>query len=285
VSRRSGSTVSTDGSGPLPGSPAAELASKPGLRVRPYRPMRALVGAMIVVASVVAALAIYTRIGDRKEVLAVRNGVLAGERITDENLQVVSISSDDSFPSIPAADRALVVGQYAKVRLAAGALLVSDAIQPEELVNPERVRINVVVPVGLVPVGLREQSRVSLVVTPPQSGGDRQPPVLVEATVLSVPRNLAEIIGTDGSGQDMLPLTVEIDPQWVSLVGTAESVSVGVLDPQAPFPDPAGQLGVGAVGDVFGDVYGATTLPGSPSTVAAAGASTVQTTEPDGTSP
>ena len=284
MSRRSGSTVGPDAPGPVPGSPAAELASKRGLRVRPYRPMRAVVGAMIVVASVVAALAIYTRIGDRKEVLAVRNGVLAGERITDEHLQVVSISSDDSFPSIPAADRALVVGQYAKVRLAAGALLVSDAIQPDELVDPERVRINVVVPVGLVPVGLREQSRVTLVVTPPGSGADRRPPVLVEATVLSVPRNLAEVIGTGDSGQDMLPLTVEIDPQWVSLVGTAESVSVGVLDRQAPFPDPAGQLGVGAVGDVFGDVYGATTLPGSPTTVAAADASAVQTTEPVGTS-
>ena len=103
-----------------------------------------------------------------------RNGVLAGERITDENLHVVSISSDDSFPSIAAANRAVVVGQYAKVRIAAGALLVTDAIQPQELVDPERIRLNVVVPAGLVPVGLREQSRVSLVVTP--AAVRRRPP-------------------------------------------------------------------------------------------------------------
>src|SRR3990170_7370047 len=105
VSRRSGSTVSPDPPGPAPGSPAAELASKPGLRVRPYRPMRALVGAMIVVASVVAAIAIYTSVGDRKEVLAIRDGLLAGEQITNADLQVVSISSDDSFPAILASAR------------------------------------------------------------------------------------------------------------------------------------------------------------------------------------
>jgi hypothetical protein len=284
VSRRSGSTVSADAPGPAPGSPAAELAAKPGLRIRPYRPMRALVGAMIVIASVVAALAIYTQIGDRREVLAVRDGVLAGERITDENLQVVSISSDDSFPSISATNRALVVGQYAKVRLAAGALLVTDAIQPEELVNPERVRVSVQVTAGLVPVGLREQTRVTLVVTPPLSGAERQPPVLVEAVVLFVPRNLAEIVGSSGTEHDMVPLTVEIEPQWVSLVGTAGTVSVGVLDGQAPFPDPASQLGVGAVGDVFGDVYGATTLPAPVTSVVASGSvDSVPATEPEGT--
>lgn len=236
VSRRSKSASRAELIAPSPGSPAAELASKPGLRVRPYRPMRALVGALVVVAAVVVALAIYTRIGNRTEVLAVTDSILAGEQITDADLQVVSISSDDSFPSIPAANRALVVGQYAKVRLAAGSLLVYDSIQPDELVNPNRVRMSVVVPVGLIPVGLREQSRLTLVVTPQQSGGNDPRPVLVEATVAAIPRNLAEIVGTDDSGRSMVALSIEIDPQWVSLVGSAAAVSVGVLDPAAPFP-------------------------------------------------
>ena len=236
VSRRSISASKTDIPVPAPGSPAAELASKPGLRVRPYRPMRALVGALIVVAAVIAALAIYTRVGNRTEVLAVTRPILAGEQIIDADLQVVSISSDDSFPSIPASNRAIVVGQYAKVRLAAGSLLVNDSIQPEQLVNPDRVLMSVVVPVGLIPVGLREQSRLTLVVTPQLSGGDDPRPVLVEATVAAVPRNLAEIVGTDDSGRSMVALSIEIEPQWVSLVGSASAVSVGVLNPAAPFP-------------------------------------------------
>ena len=80
VSPRAGRAGAT---GPPPGSPAAALASKPGLRMRPQRPMRALVGALVVVASVVAALAIYTRIGNRTDVLAVARDVLAGEQIGD----------------------------------------------------------------------------------------------------------------------------------------------------------------------------------------------------------
>ena len=53
-----------------------------GLRVRPQRPGRALFGVLLVVASVVVALTIYTRIGDRHEVLAVTRTVLAGEQLS-----------------------------------------------------------------------------------------------------------------------------------------------------------------------------------------------------------
>jgi len=252
--------------------------------------MRALVGALIVVAAVIAALAIYTRVGNRTDVLAVTRPILAGEQIIDADLQVVSISSDDSFPSIPAANRAIVVGQYAKVRLAAGSLLVNDSIQPEQLVNPDRVLMSVVVPVGLIPVGLREQSRLSLVVTPQLSGGDDPRPVLVEATVAAVPRNLAEIVGTDDSGRSMVALSIEIDPQWVSLVGSASAVSVGVLNPLAPFPgndtqmfpteNVGGQIVVPTAPITPSDtgedasLYGATTVPGAvaaPQTSAAGG--------------
>ena len=96
--------------------------------------------------------------------------------------------------------------------------------------------MSVVVPVGLVPVGLREQSRVVLVVTPPTSGGVRPAPVLVEAVVASVPRNFGEVVGSADAGQGMVALAVEVAPRYVGVVGEAEAVSVGVLDGSAPFP-------------------------------------------------
>lgn len=242
--RLSNSTIAAtasprSGSGPAapaPGSPAAVLASKPGLRMRPHRPMRALAGALIVVASVVAALALYTRIGNRTEVLAVSRDVLAGEQIDATDLDVVSMSSDDGIPTIPASQRSAVVGQYARVRLMAGSLLTADSVQPRPIVDPERVLMSVVVPVGLVPVGLREQSRVVLVVTPPTTGGVRPAPVLVEAVVASVPRNLGEVVGSADAGQGAIALAVEVPPPFVGVVGEAEAVSVGVLDGSAPFP-------------------------------------------------
>lgn len=268
-SRRRGRSSRPAGpAGSEPGTPAAELASRSGLRVRPYRPMRALVGALLVVASVVAALAIYARVGNRSEVLAVNRDVLAGEQITDADLQVVSISSDDSFPSVAAADRALVVGQFARVRLASGSLLVSDSVQADQLVDPDLVLMSVEVPVGQVPVGLREQSRLALVVTPPQSGGDDNAPVLVEAIVAAVPRNLAEVVGNDDSGRSLVALSVEVGPKWVTVVGSAAAVSVGVLDPDAPFPpDPPSPAS--PAGDDT-NLYGATTLPGASTNTPAA---------------
>src|ERR1700750_3026856 len=95
----------------------AELAPRTGLRVRPQRPGRALFGVLLVVASVVVALTIYARIGDRHEVLALTHTVLAGEQLSSADLRVVSISSDDSLPVVPSAAMESMVGQYAKVRM------------------------------------------------------------------------------------------------------------------------------------------------------------------------
>lgn len=229
---------------PTPGSPAAVLAEarSTGLRMRPHRPVRALVGAFLVVAAVVAALAIYTSIGDKNEVLAVTRNVLAGEQITAADLRVVSISSDDDIATVGAASRDDIIGQYAKVRLAAGALLVADSVQARPLVDPERVLMSVEVPAGQVPVGLREQSRLVLVVIPDPAAGDDASAVLVEATVAAVPRNLAEVVaGNDG--QATVALSVEVPSRFVAVVGSAGSVSVGVLDPAAAFPGSQGPVG------------------------------------------
>lgn len=209
----------------------AELAPRAGLRVRPRRPIRAVVAAFLVIASVVAVLMVYQRVGDRREVLAVSRTVLAGEQLTDGDLRVVSISTDDDLPVVSASDRELLVGQYARVRMIEGSLLTVESVQPGRLVDPEKVLMSVEVPVGRVPVGLREQSEVTLIVTPP-SGSEVEGEVLVSATVSAVPGDLGALVGqSDQSTSLMVPLSVEVDPDDAGVVGTAESVAVGVLDP------------------------------------------------------
>src|SRR3954464_6828144 len=106
------------------GLAGTELAPRSRLRVRPQRPARALFGLLLVAVCVVAVLVIYTRVGNRTDVLALNRTVLAGEQLGDTDLRVVSISADESFASVPAASRASLVGQYAKVRLVEGSLLV-----------------------------------------------------------------------------------------------------------------------------------------------------------------
>ena len=207
-----------------------------GLRVRPQRPVRAVMALLLVVASVVAALTVFTRIGDRSEVLVATRTVLAGQQVTEADFRVVSISTDDELATIPASQWQLLVGQYARVRIEAGAVVPGAALQPDRLVSEGRVLMSVLVPAGEVPIGLREQSRVVLVVT----GDNAIEPVLVDATIAAIPRDLSAILSdTAGVRSASVPLSVEVAPESVTLVGSAEDVSIGVLDPSASFPGDA----------------------------------------------
>ena len=192
----------------------AELAPRTGLRVRPQRPGRALFGVLLVVVSVVVALMIYTRIGDRHEVLAVTRTVLAGEQLTEADLRVVSISADDSFPSVPATARDSIVGQYAKVRMVEGSLVVADSVQARPLVDPSKVLMSVAVPLSGVPTGLREGSRLVLVVTPEGAAGDvRSGARRGDGGRSSSQPGRAGVGGGDSSNSSTVALTVEVDPE------------------------------------------------------------------------
>lgn len=211
------------------------LPTATGLRLRPKRPARAILAVLLVVASVVAALTIYVRIGDRQEVLAATRTVLAGEQLSATDFRVVSISTDDDLAVISAQDRDLLVGQYARVRIADGSLVVAESVQPNPLVDSEKVLMSITVPAGGVPTGLREGSRLTLVVSPdPNTATDLQP-VLVEAIVAAVPRNLTEAVGSGSTSTDVA-LSIEVPPERVALIGSADEIAIGVLDPSAPFP-------------------------------------------------
>lgn len=205
------------------------LAARSGLRMRPMRPVRALFGALLMVTAIVAALAIYARLGDRTSVLALNRIVLAGERITAADLRVVGVSSDDPIAWVASDERAAVVGQYARYRLADGALLVRDAVQPRPLVTQGKVLVGVSVPAANVPVGLREQSAVVLVIIPP--GHSLEPPQLVSATVVAVPPRLVELAGGAASPSAMVTLSVEIDPVDIVRVAAADGIGLALVDP------------------------------------------------------
>jgi len=216
----------------------AEMTAGSGLRVRPPRTARAVCAVLVMVASVAFSLTLWYRTGDRHEVLALTRTVLAGEQVTESDLREISIASDSSFASVPSSSRDLIVGQYAKVRLMSGSLLVTDSVQARPLVHPERVLMSVPVPLTGVPAGLREGSRLVLIVTPASDVVESSAPSLVEATVAAVPSNLGELVGgsTSSGATTMVALSVEVPPEAASLVGSAKAVAVGVLDPQAPFP-------------------------------------------------
>ena len=52
-----------------------------------------------------------------------------------------------------------------------------------------------------------------------------------------MPSDLPSLLSdTAGVRSLSIPLSVEVEDEFVSLVGSAEDVSIGVLDPSAPFP-------------------------------------------------
>jgi hypothetical protein len=275
VSRRSRSGPKSASPGPAPGSPAAELASRPGLRMRPYRPMRALVGTLIVVASVVVAIAIYTRVGDRTEYLELTRSVLAGEQITDADLRVVSLSSDDDLDAIAATARSSVVGQYARYRLRAGSFVGTEDIQPNPIVTPGAAGMSVAILASEIPPGLRERSRVALVVSSAPDGGDRPPPVRVEATVTAIPGNIVEARTSAEANRVTVTIGIEVPPESMDVIAEAESISIALIDVDMPFPVSPAQAPTGGPDDPVvpqsgqgaaeaPGAYGPTTLPPPP---------------------
>ena len=236
-----------------------------GLRVRPQRPIRALFAALLIAASVAVAVTVYARLGDRHDVLALQRTVLAGEQVTDADLRVVSLSSDDAFTAVPASQRTLVVGEYARVRMVAGSLLVAEGLQSKPLVDPSKVLMSVAVPATGIPSGLREGSRVVLIVTPRASGSTPERSALVEASVAAVPSDLGQTVGAGASSvSEVVALSVEVPPDRVELIGSASAVAIGVLDPSAAFPTGQREL---AESDGASD-SAAASVPAAPTTVA-----------------
>ena len=208
---------------PTSGSPVAGR-HRAGLRLRPGRPVRLLLALSLMVVAVVFALAMFLRVGHRHEVLVLTRDVLAGERLTDADVQPVAIAADDTLRATLATARGSVVGQYAKVRMVHGSLLVEDSLQAAPLVDAGKAVVSLPVTATQVPTGLREGSRLLVTVIPATAG----PAVLVEAFAVAPPRFDA--------GAAAGSLTVQVPLDQVALVTTGSKIVVSVIDPSAPLP-------------------------------------------------
>ena len=83
-------------------------------------------------------------------------------RTTD--VRPIEVDADDTLRAVGADRVSTIVGQYAKVRLVAGSLVVAEALQSTPLVSAGSAIVAIQVPEGALPIGLRERSQVQLVV-------------------------------------------------------------------------------------------------------------------------
>jgi hypothetical protein len=179
---------------------------------------RLALGALVVAVGVLLNVAIYRGLNDKSPVLELNRDVPAGQQITVDDFRTVDIGTDGAFRSVPSSDLNVVVGSYAKVRLIAGTLLAREALQPGPLVAAGASVVAVTVPAGEVPAGVRERSRVSVVMV----ASDRTS-TAVDGLVVGLPA------AAGSSGQ--VSVSIELAAKDAGLVAAADKVRLVLLDP------------------------------------------------------
>jgi len=174
-------------------------------------------------------LLVYSSLDHKIEVLQVVHDIPAGKTVSADDLRVVAVDVDPSVPTVRPENIAAVVNQYARVHIAAGTLMVDVLVQPTPLVALGQGVVAVEIRPTRVPAGLRERSRVMLVVV----SGDGAAGLVTEGRVVS--RG-----DTSGSSDNLLALSVEVRQEDAAAIAAADEVRVALLDPGA---DPALESG------------------------------------------
>lgn len=204
--------------------PAPELSSNgrdpQGFRPASRRRARIAGGAALAALAIGGNVLVYSSLDQTTDVLQVVTNVRAGERIEASDVRTVSVDIDDNVPAVPADRIGTVVGQYARTYIASGSLVVAQVLQPTPLVTPGTSIVSIEVRPTAVPSGLRERSRVELVV----DNGDDVPPTVVGGRVVARP-------GDEASSQGDVALSVEVAAADAASVVIADEVFVVLLDP------------------------------------------------------
>jgi hypothetical protein len=212
-----------------------------GVAFRPAsrRRTRLALGGLLLAAAVAGNLLVYSELDRSVAVLQVVRDVPAGAELTPDDVRSVAVDADASVRTVLADEMAAVLGQYAKVRLVAGSLVVHEALQPAPLVGPGTAVVAVRVPDGALPIGLRERSQVQLVLgsaaspAPDASTPDPSSPVDVVGRVVGLPSSPDSVNG-------LLSVSVEVPAAVAPAVAAATDVAVVLLDPGV---DPASTAG------------------------------------------
>lgn len=173
---------------------------------------------------------VYSSLDDAEPVVQAVRDIPAGTEITPGMLRSVDADLDDSIDAIPANQLEAISGRFAKVRIVSGSLVSANSLQADPLVSAGRSVVALQVSRGALPIGLRERSRVQLVVPPTTSATsvDGQPTV-VEGRTVGLPIDANSALGT-------VSLSVEVGALDAPAIAAADDVRVVLLEQQ---PDPA----------------------------------------------
>jgi hypothetical protein len=199
-----------------------------GFRPTARRRNRLAAGLALGAVAIGGNVVVYSSLDSREPVVQVVSDVPAGVQITPDMLRTVDVDVDATVNVIPGADINTLVGQYAKVRLVSGSLVVPTAIQSSPLLHPGNAVVAIEVKASELPVGLRERVPVQLVIAPSRSS-ESTSPTSIDGRVVGLPINSDGGLGTQS-------VSIELAAPDASIVAAAEAVRVVLM---VPTEDPA----------------------------------------------
>ncbi len=183
-----------------------------GFRSATVSRSRLLVGCAFIACAVAANFVVYASSTTTTAVVQLVRDVPAGAQLSIDDVRIVEIGAvDPSINVVGPENLTSMVGEFAVGRITAGTLLVRSATQPDPIVNLGHAVVSVDIPSARVPHGLRERSRVELVLAP----DDRASVVMSDED--------------DAPPTVILPAIVTAPPRPVSSVGDAVAISFEVL--------------------------------------------------------
>ena len=214
------------------------MSRRPDETTRGFRPSarrrnRIAAGVALGAAAIGGNVLVYSSLDDTTTAVQAIDNIPAGAQVTADMFRTVDVDVDSSVPTIGGEQLPALIGQYAKVRIVSGQLVVGLAFQPEPLVEVGKAIVAIEVDADLMPTGVRERSTLQLVVVGPDDL-----PSTIPARATEVP---VDSVGGSGS----VSLSVEVDLTQSPTVATADVVRVVLLPPSADTAagDPAGAGG------------------------------------------
>jgi hypothetical protein len=171
---------------------------------------------------------VYSQLDNAEPVVQAVRDVPAGEQITSDMLRTVKVDADSSVNLIDGDKLESLVGSYAKVRLVSGSLVTWEALQSSPLVRSGNAVVAIQVPDGALPVGLREQVLIELVLPPDRSATDSTMTV-ISGWVVALPTPSNNALGTQS-------LSIEVAAIDAATVAAADDVRVVLTDPTLSEP-------------------------------------------------
>lgn len=214
----------------------AEVPLRLGPPQRRRQPTLIVLGLALMLVAAAVAGALYLRVGNRVPVLAMARTVPVGQVITTEDLAEVRIAADAGVQTVPAADRASVLGQAAATTLPEGTLLNRAQLAAQPVPAPGLAKVGVVLRPGQAPAeGLAPGDRVMVVAARASDQGDAGGPT--PGTVLVREARVFEQRASDASENVVVTLIVrQEDVANVVRWGAAGQVGLAVLPAQGAAP-------------------------------------------------